>query len=59
VLSEPGVLHLTGPALDAYARFDGFDDFDAMAGFFARTHATDVFQGWHILWGNLWDALDP
>jgi hypothetical protein len=46
--------------LDAFARFDGFEDFTALAEFWRATHnsrqAPDgpgVFDGWHIRWAPL------
>jgi hypothetical protein len=58
-LGDGGALRLTGAALEAFARFDGFDDFNAMAAFFQRAHKAVVFDGWNIQWGNIMRWLDP
>jgi hypothetical protein len=39
-----------GDDLDAFARFDGFEDFKAMADFWQNTHGDPDFDGWHIRW---------
>jgi hypothetical protein len=46
--------------LDAFARFDGFENYEALAEFWRATHnsrqALDgpgVFDGWHIRWAPL------
>jgi hypothetical protein len=39
--------------LDAFAAFDGFQNFAEMAKFWAETHAADKFHGWHIRWLEL------
>jgi hypothetical protein len=41
------------PELDAFAAFDGFQNFAEMAEFWAETHAADEFHGWHIRWAEL------
>jgi hypothetical protein len=40
------ILFRGASALDRFARFDGFRDFDEMAGFWDE----DVFDGWHVRW---------
>lgn len=44
--------------LDAFARFDGFGDFDEMAAFWQHTHGAPEFAGWHIRWLPLPAELD-
>jgi uncharacterized protein YqfB (UPF0267 family) len=36
--------------LDRFAVFDGFRCYADMIEFWAETHATDKFHGWHIRW---------
>lgn len=44
--------------LDAFARFDGFADWDALRAFWRETHeALDVFAGQNIRWLPLPEAL--
>lgn len=46
--------HLAGAAkLDAFACFDGFDDWADMKAFWRKTHEASHFQGWHIRWMKL------
>lgn len=48
--------------LEAFARFDGFESFAAMGGFWREAHGVDHFIGWHIRWAawppELGDYLD-
>ena len=46
---------IAGPLLDAFAVFDGFENFEDMAGFWRSTHGADIvgFAGWHIRWREL------
>lgn len=48
--------------LEAFARFDGFEEFAAMAAFWREAHGVDHFHGWHIRWAawppELGDYLD-
>lgn len=39
-----------GHALDAFARADGFADFNEMRAWFERTHGLDTFKGVCITW---------
>lgn len=36
--------------LDQFARFDGFEDWPALAAFWRATHSAEFFEGWHIRW---------
>lgn len=36
--------------LDTFARFDGFECWDEMRGFWQATHRVDHFRGWHVRW---------
>jgi hypothetical protein len=44
-----GLIHCAAD-LDAFARFDGFQNFDEMTEFWRQTHAVELFTGWHIRW---------
>lgn len=48
------------PELDAFAVFDGFADWATLEGFWRSTHGADVanFEGWHIRWLPLPEAID-
>lgn len=50
----------TTPMLDVFAVFDGFECWGEMAKFWRSTHGADVgsFNGWHIRWLPLPEALD-
>ena len=52
---EDGLRYRSAESLDCFARFDGFDNFDQMAGFWD----SDAFNGWHIRWLPLPLDLDP
>lgn len=48
---------VTDAALDAFARFDGFDDWDDLCAFWRATHGElTTFAGLLILWG---DSFEP
>lgn len=43
--------------LDAFAVFDGFEDWAGLAAFWRSTHGDKVFDGWHIRWLPLPEAI--
>lgn len=41
------------PGLNHFAQSDGFQDWDDMARFWSKSHATEVFEGVLIEWGEI------
>lgn len=58
LLAPPRIVVVLTRALDAFARFDGFPDWDALRRFWNETHdAPVVFGGQHIRWLELPKSL--
>lgn len=52
-----GALVIDGDAIDAFARFDGFEDWKEMARWWGWTHGAPLFEGRHIRWLPMPDEL--